>query len=154
MSEAVRAPAPSAGADPILDELIDEFARRLQRGEAANMEAYIDEHPELKRPFYHVPHRAGVAGTAAQFILHVSDRIDKDTRFWKRSRVRVEAAPAMSGCILSLSSKSTTRTGLAASPSISLVRSSTSRPCLFIVQHLRLRIRQRLQRCSKLESRS
>ena len=58
---------------------------------------YIDEHPELKRPFYHVPHREGVAGTAAQFILHVSDRIDKDTRFWKRSRVSVETVPAMSG---------------------------------------------------------
>jgi len=58
---------------------------------------YIAEHPELKQPFYHVPHREGVAGTAAQFILHVSERIDKDTRFWKRSRVRVEAAPAMSG---------------------------------------------------------
>ena len=58
---------------------------------------YIDEHPELKRPFYHVPQTEGVAGTAAQFILHVSDRIDKDTRFWKRSRVQVETAPAMSG---------------------------------------------------------
>src|SRR5438045_7352164 len=52
--------------------------------------AYIDEHPDLKRQFYHVPHRKGVAGTAAQFILHVSDRIDKDTHFWKRSRVRVD----------------------------------------------------------------
>jgi hypothetical protein len=54
---------------------------------------YIDEHPELKRPFYHVPHKEGVAGTAAQFVLHVSDRINKDTHFWKRSRVTV-AAPA------------------------------------------------------------
>jgi predicted nucleotide-binding protein (sugar kinase/HSP70/actin superfamily) len=58
---------------------------------------YIDEHPELKRPFYHVPHREGVAGTAAQFILHVSDRIDRDTRFWKRARVAGVAAPATSG---------------------------------------------------------
>ena len=41
---------------------------------------YVDEHPELKRPFYQVPHREGVAGTAAQFILHVSDRMDKSTR--------------------------------------------------------------------------
>jgi predicted nucleotide-binding protein (sugar kinase/HSP70/actin superfamily) len=49
--------------------------------------AYMDEHPELKKPFYHVPHRPGIAGTAAQFVLHVSERIDKDTRFWKRSRV-------------------------------------------------------------------
>jgi predicted nucleotide-binding protein (sugar kinase/HSP70/actin superfamily) len=64
----------------------------------AQIREYIDEHPELKRPFYQVPHREGVAGTAAQFVLHVSDRIDKDTRFWKRSRVRVnETAPAMSG---------------------------------------------------------
>ncbi len=59
--------------------------------------AYIDEHPELKRPFYHVPHREGVAGTAAQFILHVSDRINKDTRFRKRSRVAVAVPAAASG---------------------------------------------------------
>jgi predicted nucleotide-binding protein (sugar kinase/HSP70/actin superfamily) len=59
--------------------------------------AYLDEHPELKRPFYHVPHREGVAGTAAQFVLHVSDRIDRDTRFWKRARVPGIAAPATSG---------------------------------------------------------
>ena len=58
---------------------------------------YIEEHPELKRPFYHVPHRDGVAGTAAQFILHVSERINKDRRFRKRERVQVEAVPAMSG---------------------------------------------------------
>jgi predicted nucleotide-binding protein (sugar kinase/HSP70/actin superfamily) len=58
---------------------------------------YIEEHPELKRPFYHVPHREGVAGTAAQFILHVSDRIDRDTRFWKRARVPGVATAATSG---------------------------------------------------------
>src|SRR6201987_2912813 len=64
----------------------------------AEIREYIDDHPELKRPFYHVPHKEGVAGTAAQFILHVNDRINKDTHFWKRSRVRVnETAPAMSG---------------------------------------------------------
>ena len=59
--------------------------------------AYVDEHPELKRPFYHVPHREGVAGTAAQFILHVGDRIDRDSRFWKRARVPGIATPATSG---------------------------------------------------------
>jgi predicted nucleotide-binding protein (sugar kinase/HSP70/actin superfamily) len=59
--------------------------------------AYIDVHPELKRPFYRVPHREGVAGTAAQFVLHVSDRIDRDTRFWKRARVPGIATPATSG---------------------------------------------------------
>jgi hypothetical protein len=56
--------------------------------------SYVAEHAELRRPFYHVPHREGVAGTAAQFILHVSDRIDKDTRFWKRSRVPGVQIPA------------------------------------------------------------
>ncbi len=29
---------------------------------------YVEEHPELKRPFYKVPHREGIAGTAAQFV--------------------------------------------------------------------------------------
>jgi hypothetical protein len=41
----------------------------------------------LKRPFYHVPHRPGIAGTAAQFILHVSDLMDQAPR-----AVRAEAA--------------------------------------------------------------
>ena len=35
---------------------------------------YVDDHPEMKRPFYHVPHVKGIAGTAAQFALHVGDR--------------------------------------------------------------------------------
>src|SRR6202051_968350 len=54
---------------------------------------YVAERPELKRPFYHVPHREGVAGTAAQFILHVNDRMDKSTRLWKRARVPGIAMP-------------------------------------------------------------
>jgi hypothetical protein len=58
---------------------------------------YIEEHPELKRPFYHVPHREGVAGTAAQFILHVNDRINKDSGFWKRSRIGVVTPATASG---------------------------------------------------------
>jgi predicted nucleotide-binding protein (sugar kinase/HSP70/actin superfamily) len=55
---------------------------------------YVGEHRELRRPFYHVPHREGVAGTAAQFILHVNDRMDKSTRLWRRSRVPGIAVPA------------------------------------------------------------
>jgi hypothetical protein len=60
----------------------------------AQVREYVAEHPELKRPFYHVPHSEGVTGTAAQFVLHVSDRINKDTRFWKRSRVPGVQVPA------------------------------------------------------------
>jgi predicted nucleotide-binding protein (sugar kinase/HSP70/actin superfamily) len=43
---------------------------------------YVADHPELRRPFYHVPHREGIAGTAAQFVLHVSDRMNRRNRIW------------------------------------------------------------------------
>jgi hypothetical protein len=52
---------------------------------------YVAEHPELKRPMYKVPHVEGVAGTAAQFVLHVGDRMRRDSGSRKRSRVRVPA---------------------------------------------------------------
>jgi predicted nucleotide-binding protein (sugar kinase/HSP70/actin superfamily) len=55
---------------------------------------YIAEHPELRRPFYHVPHREGTAGTAAQFVLHVSDRMDRSSRMWRRSRSQGVAIPS------------------------------------------------------------
>jgi hypothetical protein len=54
-----------------------------------SIKEYVAEHRELRRPFYPVPHRPGFAGTAAQFILHVSDRMDRDSRFWHRSRALV-----------------------------------------------------------------
>jgi predicted nucleotide-binding protein (sugar kinase/HSP70/actin superfamily) len=57
-----------------------------------DIKSYIADHPELRRPFYHVPHRPGIAGTAAQFILHVNDRMDSSNRFWRRSRVQGEVA--------------------------------------------------------------
>jgi len=47
---------------------------------------YVDEHPELHRATYHVPHRRGVAGVAANFVLHVHDRMRRDRR-WRRARV-------------------------------------------------------------------
>jgi predicted nucleotide-binding protein (sugar kinase/HSP70/actin superfamily) len=59
-----------------------------------DIRAYVDEHPELKRPFYKVPHVEGVAGTAANFILHVGQRMDKDARSWRQSRVRVPQTAA------------------------------------------------------------
>jgi predicted nucleotide-binding protein (sugar kinase/HSP70/actin superfamily) len=54
---------------------------------------YIAEHSELRHPFYKVPHQEGVAGTAAQFILHVSRRMDASTRL--RLRTRVVAGSAL-----------------------------------------------------------
>jgi predicted nucleotide-binding protein (sugar kinase/HSP70/actin superfamily) len=59
-----------------------------------DIRSYVEDHPELKRPFYKVPDVEGVAGTAAQFILHVSDRMNRDAGFFRRSRVRVKEAVA------------------------------------------------------------
>ena len=51
---------------------------------------YVDAHPKLSRALYRVPHQEGVAGTAAQFALHLNDLINKDAA-WRR-RVRTPAA--------------------------------------------------------------
>jgi len=71
------------------EEALKSTGKRLD-----DIKGYIAEHPELRRPFYHVPHRPGIAGTAAQFILHVSDRMDSSTRFWHRSRVPGAQVPS------------------------------------------------------------
>jgi predicted nucleotide-binding protein (sugar kinase/HSP70/actin superfamily) len=60
----------------------------------SDIKNYIAEHPELRRPFYHVPHREGIAGTAAQFVLHVSGRMDASSRLWRRSRSRGIEVPS------------------------------------------------------------
>ena len=46
-----------------------------------DVRAFVEEHPELRRPFYKVPHRHGVTGTAANFVLHVSDLMDRRRPF-------------------------------------------------------------------------
>ena len=48
---------------------------------------YVAEHPELRRGLYKVPHRDGIAGTAAQFALHVNDLMNKDRTYRRRTRV-------------------------------------------------------------------
>lgn len=55
---------------------------------------YIAENPELRQPFYHLPHYKGVTGTAACFVRHVSDRMDGRMHFLKRSRVTAPARQA------------------------------------------------------------
>jgi predicted nucleotide-binding protein (sugar kinase/HSP70/actin superfamily) len=42
-----------------------------------DLRAYVADHPELRQPFYHVPHREGVTGTAALFALHVSGLMNR-----------------------------------------------------------------------------
>jgi predicted nucleotide-binding protein (sugar kinase/HSP70/actin superfamily) len=51
-----------------------------------DLRRYVDAHPVLRRPFYQVPHRHGMTGTAAQFVLHVSDLMDGRTRFSRLPR--------------------------------------------------------------------
>jgi predicted nucleotide-binding protein (sugar kinase/HSP70/actin superfamily) len=46
---------------------------------------YVAAHPEVRRPFYRFPHRPHVAGTAAQFVLHVSDLMNQSSRLWRKS---------------------------------------------------------------------
>jgi predicted nucleotide-binding protein (sugar kinase/HSP70/actin superfamily) len=38
-----------------------------------DIRAFAARHSELNRPLYKIPHRPGVAGVAANFVLHVSD---------------------------------------------------------------------------------
>jgi predicted nucleotide-binding protein (sugar kinase/HSP70/actin superfamily) len=52
-----------------------EFQEALRRSgrQLEEIRAFASGHPELLRPFYRLPHNPGVAGVAANFVLHVSD---------------------------------------------------------------------------------
>ncbi len=54
---------------------------------------YVERHPGLKHALYKVPHRKGIAGTAAQFAWHVSDLMDRN-RAYRRIRVEIPAKQA------------------------------------------------------------
>jgi predicted nucleotide-binding protein (sugar kinase/HSP70/actin superfamily) len=47
------------------------------------IKAYVAEHRQLRSPFYPVPRRQGIAGVAANFVLHVSNLIDGKARLAK-----------------------------------------------------------------------
>jgi hypothetical protein len=42
------------------------------------LRAWVDDHPELRRPMYKVPHTKGVISTAANLALHIADRAKKE----------------------------------------------------------------------------
>ncbi|MBI3681515.1 MAG: activator of (R)-2-hydroxyglutaryl-CoA dehydratase [Acidobacteria bacterium] len=54
-----------------------EFQEALQRTGLTldDCRAYVDSHPEMKRPMYRVPHHKGVVGSAANFVLHIASRM-------------------------------------------------------------------------------
>ena len=56
-----------------------------------DLRAFVADHPELRHPFYRVPHRHGVTGTAANFALHVSELMDG-----RIARARRQVARALS----------------------------------------------------------
>jgi predicted nucleotide-binding protein (sugar kinase/HSP70/actin superfamily) len=57
-------------------QALDASGKRLD-----DIRAFVAEHRALRHPFYRVPHRPGVIGTAASFALHVSDLMDRKARF-------------------------------------------------------------------------
>jgi predicted nucleotide-binding protein (sugar kinase/HSP70/actin superfamily) len=59
-----------------------EFAECLERASLTldQCRAYVDAHPEMKRPMYHVPHTKGVIGVAANFVMHIAERMKSEPR--------------------------------------------------------------------------
>jgi predicted nucleotide-binding protein (sugar kinase/HSP70/actin superfamily) len=57
-----------------------EFAESLAKtGRSLDeMKAYVDAHPEMKKALYLVPKRDDVIGKAANFVLHVAERMEKE----------------------------------------------------------------------------
>jgi len=55
-----------------------EFAEALEKAGRTldELRAYVDAHPEMKRPTYIVPKADGVCGRAANFVLHVAALMD------------------------------------------------------------------------------
>jgi hypothetical protein len=61
-------------------QVLESTGRKIE-----DIRGYVDEHPELRQPFYKVPHRKGVTGTAANFVLHVNDLLDKRRPMFARA---------------------------------------------------------------------
>jgi hypothetical protein len=69
-----------------------EFAETLKKCGVTLDEcrAFVEEHPETKRPMYQIPHAKGVVGTAANFVVHIAERMKKEG--WERKPELVGAA--------------------------------------------------------------
>jgi len=64
-------------------EALATTGRRLE-----DIQAYVADHPELRRLSYQVPHTPGVAGVAANFARHVGRLMDRDRRHRPSRRTR------------------------------------------------------------------
>ena len=58
----------------------EEFDTILEKtGKSINeFNSFVDAHPELKNPFYKIPHQKGIIGTAANFMLHVNELMEHE----------------------------------------------------------------------------
>ncbi len=58
-----------------------EFAEVLERTGLTleQCRAYVDAHPEMKRPMYQIPHTKGLVGTAANFVMHIARRMKSES---------------------------------------------------------------------------
>jgi len=54
-----------------------EFRESLERAGLTldECQRWVEAHPETKRPMYRVPHTKGVVGQAANFVLHIGERM-------------------------------------------------------------------------------
>jgi len=66
------------------DGVLQQTGRSLEE-----LRQYVDDHPTLKHALYKVPHRKGIAGTAAQFAWHVSDLMEKDGAYLRRTQTSI-----------------------------------------------------------------
>ena len=56
-----------------------EFAEALEKTGLTldQCRAWMEAHPESKKPLYHVPHTKGIVGGAANFVMHISEHMKK-----------------------------------------------------------------------------
>ena len=67
-----------------------EFAHCMEASgvQLQDIRTYVAEHPELRSPLYHIPRNPGVAGVAANFVLHVARRMKSRTRLFALGAVK------------------------------------------------------------------
>jgi predicted nucleotide-binding protein (sugar kinase/HSP70/actin superfamily) len=73
-----------------------EFKEALRHGGylLEDIQAYVADHAELRRPIQHVPHHKGVIGKAANFVIHVAEQMDQDPIWRERKNAPAESEMA------------------------------------------------------------
>src|ERR1700757_4468494 len=57
------------------EQALESTGKRLE-----DIKSYVADHPELRRLHYPVPERKGIAGVAANFVLHINDLMNGKAR--------------------------------------------------------------------------